>query len=368
MNSEAEYDKIVGALYDAALHPQTWKQAFADLAAWSGADVFHFVRWDTASQQAPFNLHTDGIENAIEQYGAYYGAIDPRRILVSDGPAGQVSACQRHFDERYVSRNEFYQDYLVPWGMRHTLSSLVLHEGSSQMLLGLVRARERGSFDDAQIARLDRVMPHLARACRLWTQTQHLHDAAALGQHVASSSGFAVFGLDAAGRVVYSNSHAERLLREADSLVVHRGRLSATDLRDAALVHDAVVRAAAGSSPQTFAVTGLQAGPQACFLTVASLPEGTPLSPLLGQARVLVTARRRGQPSAVSPEQLTQVFGLTPAECGVALALLDGKTPAEYAQDKGLSMPTVRTHLRAVFAKTNTRGQSEAVRLLQDLP
>ncbi|HEV7915682.1 MAG TPA: helix-turn-helix transcriptional regulator, partial [Albitalea sp.] len=154
MDSEAEYDRIVGALYDAALHPDTWKNAFTDLSAWTGADVFHFLRWDAASQQAPFNLHTDGIDQAIEQYGAYYGAIDPRRMLVSQTAPGEVSACQHHFDDRYVSRSEFYQDYLMREGMRHTLSSVLVDEGDSQMLIGLVRERQRGAFDDAQIGRL----------------------------------------------------------------------------------------------------------------------------------------------------------------------------------------------------------------------
>lgn len=79
-------------------------------------------------------------------------------------------------------------------------------------------------------------------------------------------------------------------------------------------------------------------------------------------------ARERSQMSSLAPEQLSQVFGLTRAECSVALALLDGKTPEAYALEAKLSMPTIRTQLRAVFAKTKPRGQVETVRLLQALP
>ncbi|HEV7915002.1 MAG TPA: helix-turn-helix transcriptional regulator, partial [Albitalea sp.] len=207
----------------------------------------------------------------------------------------------------------------------------------------------------------------VSRACRLWMQTEHLHDAAALGQQIARSAGFSVFGLDAVGRVVHVNRHAERLLREADSLVAPGGRLSATSLGDAAALHGAIAAATPRSVPQSLAIGASHAAAPMCFVTVAGVPPGTALSRLLGHASVLVTARRRDQKSAVSPEQLAQLFGLTPAESSVTLALVDGKTPAEYAKDAGLSMPTVRTHLRAVFDKTQTRRQAETVRLLQHL-
>ena len=53
----------------------------------------------------------------------------------------------------------------LPAGFRHTLSSVVLDEGDSQMLLGLMRERQRGAFDDVQIAR---VQLALGRAQAPW--------------------------------------------------------------------------------------------------------------------------------------------------------------------------------------------------------
>jgi DNA-binding CsgD family transcriptional regulator len=61
---------------------------------------------------------------------------------------------------------------------------------------------------------------------------------------------------------------------------------------------------------------------------------------------------------------LARLFGLTPAETAVALALADGKTPDEHAAEAGVGISTVRTHLRAVFDKTCTRRQPELVRLM----
>ncbi|MCY1222872.1 hypothetical protein D9M72_349790 [compost metagenome] len=45
----------------------------------------------------------------------------------------------------------------------------------------------------------------------------------------------------------------------------------------------------------------------------------------------------------------------------MAEALICGKTPDEYAASARVSLATVRTQLRAIFDKTNTRSQAEAV-------
>ena len=51
--------------------------------------------------------------------------------------------------------------------------------------------------------------------------------------------------------------------------------------------------------------------------------------------------------------------GLTPTEFRVALALRDGQSPASIGQSLSMAMPTVRTHLRNIYAKTGLRGMHE---------
>jgi len=85
-------------------------------------------------------------------------------------------------------------------------------------------------------------------------------------------------------------------------------------------------------------------------------------------ASVLITARLRSLAARLSPQGLAQAFGLTAAESAVALALCEGKTLDEHAQALGVSVATVRTQLRAVFDKTQTRRQAETVGLLLGMP
>lgn len=66
--------------------------------------------------------------------------------------------------------------------------------------------------------------------------------------------------------------------------------------------------------------------------------------------------------------QLMDLFGLSAAEARLARALCHGDSLEEYASDQGLKMPTVKTQLRSVFAKTGTDRQSALVRLLSGIP
>jgi DNA-binding CsgD family transcriptional regulator len=60
---------------------------------------------------------------------------------------------------------------------------------------------------------------------------------------------------------------------------------------------------------------------------------------------------------------LQRLFGLTGAEARVLALLLDDCRPTEIADELKVSITTVRSHLKALFAKTGTRRQSELVAL-----
>ncbi len=60
---------------------------------------------------------------------------------------------------------------------------------------------------------------------------------------------------------------------------------------------------------------------------------------------------------------LRAAFDLTPAESQVVRALTEGQTLQQTAKTRGRSIDTIRTQLKSIMAKTETRSQSELVRL-----
>lgn len=61
------------------------------------------------------------------------------------------------------------------------------------------------------------------------------------------------------------------------------------------------------------------------------------------------------------------LFDLTPAEARVARALTTGETVEEIASKGGVSLSTIRTHVRGVLQKKGYHRQAEVVALLSGL-
>ena len=82
-----------------------------------------------------------------------------------------------------------------------------------------------------------------------------------------------------------------------------------------------------------------------------------------GPAAVLLLAdpdRRVRLPQQV----IAKLFGLTPTESRIALALAEGQRTDEIAVSMGISMTTVAFHLRNLFQKTDTNRQADLIVLI----
>ena len=66
--------------------------------------------------------------------------------------------------------------------------------------------------------------------------------------------------------------------------------------------------------------------------------------------------------------QLMELFELSPAEARLTRALCQGDSLEAYALDQGVKLPTLRSQLRAVFAKTGTDRQASLLRLISGIP
>ena len=87
-----------------------------------------------------------------------------------------------------------------------------------------------------------------------------------------------------------------------------------------------------------------------------------PLSSLPGAAAVIV--QDPAEPVRVPTEALAELYGLTPAEGRVIEHIAHGQAPQQIADELGVTLTTVKTHLQKIFAKTNTARQADLVQLI----
>lgn len=77
-----------------------------------------------------------------------------------------------------------------------------------------------------------------------------------------------------------------------------------------------------------------------------------------------IHAAQRANITHIDADTLIDLFGLTQAESRIAVALTQGKQPAQIAAELGIARTTVAYHMRNIFSKTGTGRQAELVALL----
>jgi DNA-binding CsgD family transcriptional regulator len=95
--------------------------------------------------------------------------------------------------------------------------------------------------------------------------------------------------------------------------------------------------------------------------TPAVMHEKSDLAPSNRSIVLLLDRDTRPHPNAV---RMQQMFGLTSAETQVLVRIACGHTLLEIARNRNLSRTTIRSHLASLFAKTETRRQSELIALI----
>ena len=62
-------------------------------------------------------------------------------------------------------------------------------------------------------------------------------------------------------------------------------------------------------------------------------------------------------------DEMAKVFGLTPAETKIVESVVEGLSVPEHAERHAISVNTARVHMQRVLSKTNTRRQTDLLRL-----
>jgi DNA-binding CsgD family transcriptional regulator len=300
-------------------------------------------------------------------YQAHWVAHDPWIKAMHGMPTG-VYNLSRIIPPDDVQRTPFWNDLLARRAPTlHGLCLAMLEDGVAQGYLTAWRDPARGAFDTGGEALLARLQPHITRA--LVAERRLVTACVATDALDTLPQGVAVIGHD--GRLCHANRALGHMVAGNDGLALAPSGLAMpchTTQRALDRAVGLALLVALGQAPMpdraiTVAVRR-PSGAQPWQVEVLPLPPGRSgmFGPWAG-AVLLVSAPAPRIPAA---EDLRRAYGLTAAECALALALTRGATLAEHAAANGISVATVRSHLARLLAKTETRRQAELVaRLLR---
>jgi DNA-binding CsgD family transcriptional regulator len=354
-------DSVIARLYESVLDPNCLQEALGFCGLYAGASDALIMSFDKKTE-LPINAVLAGLSQSfdcIDDYVNHYGTIDPR-TYINKASIKEWRCCHKINNQHFVNHNEFYQDYLLPLDARYLMVTRAYEDDEQYTLHGLVGSVSQGAFDLTNILAANRFFDHLQRTLRLNKQTQQLQTKIDLGAIAIDHLELSMILVNERNVILHLNTSADKLLNDPNvDLICHNGflttQLSSHHYQLKVLIGNAIKKGEGGqmnfprSNDYQVFVT-----PVSASLTLAKNWQ-TPL------ALVLIKT------TEMKPSQLQWIakfYKLTPAEAGLAGSLITGQSLEEYAIEKKVTLNTVRTQLKSLFQKTNTKRQAQLVATL----
>lgn len=262
--------------------------------------------------------------------------------------------------------SEYYRDLLRPAATEYILGMNLPGAGEEPSLLTLSRTAAQGNFGELERELLEQIAEHLCRALAIYLRVQDLAGQTAVFSDALDHLGIGAIILNRRGVFLGANATALELLQQVGLDELNRGcagqllgeervgrfeamlseSLTAYEQRDLSVCSMMTVPAARGRS--------------SLHLLVRPSVHPSAMDNYSAPA-VCVFVSLPGRIALPSPDIVRELFGFSRAESAVVCLLLNGKTAKEIAYEQGISLSTVRSHIKSVFVKAGVGRQSELV-------
>jgi DNA-binding CsgD family transcriptional regulator len=360
----AKLEDISNRLGDAVLEPGRWPALMEEICAAVGATGAAMLQSDIRTEDIP---RTPSISEFFDKI--YF----QNKLHVSDVRAARgvpllLSGTSVVTDaDLFKSETEMLRDllyvHLAEWGLRW-FAGIGFKAGSALWGLTIQRTPRQGMFEPDEVAALSHLADRLTQAATLSTAVGRT---AIVGvTNALDLIDRPALALDRLGGLIAINKKAASYLGR--EFVVRSGRVALIDKEAQAGVVQLIDQLRTSSDlrpPLLPPVIVRRAAGRPLVLHPLPVPAAA-RSPFLG-ARVVLVVKDMESDVVVEENLLIRLFGLTPAQAKLAVRIASGSSVEEAAAELGVGSETMRKHLKAVFAKTDTHRQGELVALLSKL-
>ena len=358
------YNDLVGLVYDGVEEAQPWRSLMSRLSEQTSSRDANLVIASPATPGA-YVLITDNEDPVATGRTHVDGVMSVNPLL--EQPLPQAITLDELMPNGAFLRSPLYLRFLKPLNIRYLLSRDVLRDEMLCAMLTLERNADQQPFSAKEKELMELITPHIRRAMRMREQhTQGSYMQRFFEEAMAKLS-IACVLLDGHGRVFSMNHSAQQLLASSEFLGLRGDALRCSGGVDGKPLAKAIELALAAHRNRCRSQRGvglqLETSPGNGVLDIV-------VKPLISD-RLLDS---RDKPAAVvyindcrhpgielDPAVLVGMYGFTNCESQLAALLARGTNLSDAAGCLGVSINTVKTHLRGIYEKMGTNKQAQVV-------
>ena len=363
---DREHNETVEHIFNAVLDSSLTDRALQAIAEYVGVATASYLLVNKLSGQVSAVARWDSFTGSRADYLTYYAKIDTFRPLQEEPASGSLLRLSEQLPQTMLRHDEWYNDYILKNGSCDCLGGKFCETLSHAVIVGLHRATgDNGPFPRNPRA-LEALIGPLSSAARLNLGLIEAGYRAPLGFGRLNDLDAGAIFTDAHGRMIEANRAGEEILRAGDALTIHEGQICARRNFETAKLSALIANATAPEKGRSAGcmLVARDGGRPALIVRVAPVGAGQ-AGYGVPFALILVSAPSE---NLVSESELAELYGLSPAESRLAVALVRGRKMTEIVADFGVQITTLRTQLSAILKKCDVERQSDLVRLIANIP
>ena len=350
--------------FGAALEPERWPDALAEMAAHTGSSHGQLIGVGDG-RDLLFNVINDFDHSHTRELIEFGGATPAENYRLAASGHGIARGDydgvlhETHYDEAARSlRSSRYIDWCeavdIPYGCQ---TNLVVDRGG---LIGLaaLRKRKEGRTSESHRRVFAKAAESARRAVRLQERLEGDQARLLAGTFEAISA--TAFILDASGRVQAMTEGAEQIV-SAGSVALRNGQLAA---RGTPLSLSQAVRALTtdkGLTHLRLRIDSPDDVPPLFFEGFRMPRRGWSLGHL-PHAILLAKTPRRDRAGVAA--FLSAIYQLTASEADIVMRLFEGATRAQIAAVRNVTQETLRSQAKSIYAKMNCHTAPDLMRIM----
>lgn len=363
-----DFNSLIHTVYEAGINPHKWSAFVGDLSGHLDDTLICLHAHDTVARASLGLLASGAAPEFIDSYVRDYATINVWANGMAIAPIGKLVQSEEIYDPDKLLKTEFYNDCLRSQSLV-SASAVALHRSSDRMLFlsGNIRLRNHDLVRARVNRTFDLLGPHITRSFELMRHIPHQVEGEDYRATLETSTDAVLF-IDRAGRITHCNRAGTAMRKDASFLAVDRdGHLHLKDPRADTTLRialAAIARADFPAIPGSFPVRRAAGSPmRAMIVPLAHRTTQTMFDQIFEDLPIAMLVLRN-QPTPQPSVAALPGYGLTPAESELAVAIAQGISLRDHADSRDVSIHTVRAQLKSVFAKTETRRQSQLAALI----
>ncbi|NOU00908.1 MAG: hypothetical protein HOO95_04960 [Gallionella sp.] len=378
----ASLSGLIDSIHACTKEPAKWERVIQSIAEWVGAAKAIIFTPLHPQHQGGFYCSYGISHEHIELWQTHYRNQDPwhsAAIQSNSYQEGNVLNGDEHVSHCELIKSNFYQEYLAPQKIAHSLTGVIYGMdslcGKPAVILTLYRGENEGAFSCEENKQVAMLLPHLTHALLAMCHLREMESVVQSNFAAMNQLRVGVLLINKHSHVVFANRSARKQIaaHSGISLGIKHGEacesMTFADHHVAQNVQAAIQEAfiANTSSTASFSRSITPPAIENCHtytLNLFSLNRQNKYDIATSAASVIIFITSGRKSLSFDLASLKRIYGLTNAEVKAIQIMAECCTLEETAKTLAVSVNTLKSQLKAIYAKTHVSSGVQLMKLI----